>query len=264
MTELARNIFWSLLTEIIFVGLAVILRDDKRKMVSLLLVGTILAGVIGFGQSVKENVLSLPNISLPKSESKVPQVSPASQEQVVEAIDTIYSYKARGTEKYTDIEGNVAVYQIEEEYVRPNKSHRIEKSEDGQITESIVVGDQFCRRQNGSEWSCNNGAFMLDNIEGWIGIVTGKESFGLNTIIVISHSVNSEIWDGKNCYSYYKTETYTDMNVEATHVLCIDPNTLLPLKEKWDEKWLDNAEIKGVAGERGFFDINAPIDISLP
>lgn len=48
MYELVRNIFWAILTELLFVILAIILKDDKRKMTTVLIVGTILAGVVGF------------------------------------------------------------------------------------------------------------------------------------------------------------------------------------------------------------------------
>jgi len=69
MPEFGRSIFWSLLAEIFFVGLAFVLKDDKRKVVAVLAVGTLFAGVIGFGQSIyeflTENVPPLPIISFP-------------------------------------------------------------------------------------------------------------------------------------------------------------------------------------------------------
>lgn len=48
MEELGRNIFWAFFSEILFFILAIILKEDKRKVVIVLIVGTLISGAIGF------------------------------------------------------------------------------------------------------------------------------------------------------------------------------------------------------------------------
>lgn len=51
--EFGRNLFWALLAEFIVIVLAIVLRDDKRRMALVLAAGTLAAGAIAFGpQSV--------------------------------------------------------------------------------------------------------------------------------------------------------------------------------------------------------------------
>lgn len=52
MEDIGRNLFGSLLTELIVIVLAVFVKDDKRKMIAILGIGTVLAGVIGFGSPI--------------------------------------------------------------------------------------------------------------------------------------------------------------------------------------------------------------------
>lgn len=46
MFELGRNIFWALFSELFFVILAVFLRDDKRRMIVVLFLGSVFSGII--------------------------------------------------------------------------------------------------------------------------------------------------------------------------------------------------------------------------
>lgn len=48
MFELGRNIFWALFSELFFVILALFLKDDKRKMIAILFLGTVFSGFIWF------------------------------------------------------------------------------------------------------------------------------------------------------------------------------------------------------------------------
>lgn len=48
MNEIGKNLFGSLLVELIVVVLAIIVKDDKKKVALILLIGTILAAAIGF------------------------------------------------------------------------------------------------------------------------------------------------------------------------------------------------------------------------
>ncbi len=185
------------------------------------------------------------------------------QKQITEKIDTIYSYKAHGTGKFTDDKGKIVTIQFEDEFVRPNKLHSIETSEDGQITETIFVGNPYCSRQGDGAWSCNTG-FISDEIQEWAEIVSGERSFGLNTITVVDKGTRTETWNGKECILFYKTQTYTDSNSEETFELCVDSNTLLPVKYVYKGNWPDNPGTKIAYREYNLYDINVPIDISLP
>lgn len=49
MIDISRNLAGSLLFEIVIIILAALVNDDKRKMIAILGLGTILAGFIGFG-----------------------------------------------------------------------------------------------------------------------------------------------------------------------------------------------------------------------
>lgn len=82
MDDLGRNIFWAIFTELLFVVLAIVLKDDKRKMVTVLVIGTLLAGIIGFWKPLFQFVLStIPNSAL----STYPTYPPASS---VPSIDS--------------------------------------------------------------------------------------------------------------------------------------------------------------------------------
>lgn len=48
MEDFGRNIFWAFFTELQFIMLAIILREDKRKVIIVLTVGTLVAGCVGF------------------------------------------------------------------------------------------------------------------------------------------------------------------------------------------------------------------------
>ena len=49
IAELGKNLFGSLLTELLVLLIAIFVKDDKRKMAIVLLLGTTIAGMIGFG-----------------------------------------------------------------------------------------------------------------------------------------------------------------------------------------------------------------------
>lgn len=55
--ELARNLFYALLAELITVASAILVKDDKRKLVLVLTTGTFVIGVLGFSTEI-ESVLS--------------------------------------------------------------------------------------------------------------------------------------------------------------------------------------------------------------
>lgn len=54
--ELGRNLFGSLLTEVLVILLAILVKDDKRKVVVVLGVGTVLAGIVGFGSLLLQSL----------------------------------------------------------------------------------------------------------------------------------------------------------------------------------------------------------------
>ena len=49
MTEFAQNIFYAFVTELFFILLSIFLREDKKKVVAVLIFGTLLSGFIGYG-----------------------------------------------------------------------------------------------------------------------------------------------------------------------------------------------------------------------
>jgi hypothetical protein len=71
MVELGRNIFWALLSELLFIVLAFILKDDKRKVVIVLVIGTILSGIIWCVSSVVMNIAEKAQI-LPANQIDTP------------------------------------------------------------------------------------------------------------------------------------------------------------------------------------------------
>jgi len=89
--EIGRSLFGSLITELFIVVLAIVLRDDKRKVAAVLAIGTLIAGLIGFRQSIfqsisqlakslpfatEEQVLEFTELSLkPYSELSVPETN---------------------------------------------------------------------------------------------------------------------------------------------------------------------------------------------
>lgn len=48
MDEIGRNIFWAILSELFFVFLAIILKENKQKSILVLVAGTIISGIVGF------------------------------------------------------------------------------------------------------------------------------------------------------------------------------------------------------------------------
>jgi serine/threonine-protein kinase len=58
MSELSRNLFIALLVETVVILLAIILKEDKRKMAVALIIGTIIAGMLGFLPSPIESALA--------------------------------------------------------------------------------------------------------------------------------------------------------------------------------------------------------------
>lgn len=65
MDILGRNLFWAFLSELAFVILAIFLKEDKSKVVMVLIIGTFISGIVGFGGSI---IGKLANISIPTFE----------------------------------------------------------------------------------------------------------------------------------------------------------------------------------------------------
>lgn len=71
MEVLGRNIFWSFFTELLFVILAIALKEDKRKVVVVLIVGTLIAGTIGFGGALISGLTNI-SFSFPETSNNSP------------------------------------------------------------------------------------------------------------------------------------------------------------------------------------------------
>jgi hypothetical protein len=71
LSKLARGLFGALVAELLVLLLAVLVKDDKRKMALVLLIGTVSAGAIGFGpqavQALQVALRAFPTIPRPVS-----------------------------------------------------------------------------------------------------------------------------------------------------------------------------------------------------
>lgn len=65
MDILGRNLFWAFLSELLFVILAIILKEDKSKVVTVLIIGTLISGAVGFGGTIISELTNT-SISLAK------------------------------------------------------------------------------------------------------------------------------------------------------------------------------------------------------
>jgi hypothetical protein len=59
MIDIGRNLFYALLTELIVVIIAIFAKDDKKKVLTILGIGTLLAGFFGFGSQIIESIPKL-------------------------------------------------------------------------------------------------------------------------------------------------------------------------------------------------------------
>jgi len=103
MDDLGLKIFWTFATELLFVGLAIVLKDDKRKVVMVLAIGTLFAGIIGFGKSVflyvSDNAPSFPDISFPTQRP----TQPPTQQPISEFINISLKSYSELTEPETNL-----------------------------------------------------------------------------------------------------------------------------------------------------------------
>lgn len=267
MAESGYSILWAVVAESIVIFLAIAFKHDKRIVAAVLIIGSLLAGIIGFGLSMyrREDASSLPNESLPTgpfpngsfpNSELTDSISPT---QIVEKLDTIHTYKARGTVNGHNGMGKVFIGQIEIEYIKPDKLHSIDTYEGNEVQNTIVVGDQYCMRHGQQDaWSCGAGS-ATGETQAWILIIKGQASLGMT---VIDRGIRVYTWHDKKCHLYYKTEVSSDdltrfAQGQSTVGVCIDPDTLLPV-----EYFAGGAQ--AVREEFDVFDINKPIDISLP
>lgn len=90
MDQLGRDLFAVLLTELIFVILAIILRDDKRRIAVVLAIGILIAGIIGF----VPRMIGVVSINLP-SPKPLPTTQVDPQAAETEAPETKNENKGR-------------------------------------------------------------------------------------------------------------------------------------------------------------------------
>ena len=58
LSDLGRNLFYAFIAELLVAVIALLVREDKKKVIVVLLVGTIIAGSIGFGTPFAETFVS--------------------------------------------------------------------------------------------------------------------------------------------------------------------------------------------------------------
>ena len=105
MTDLGRNLFYALLAELFVVIVAVLVKDDKRKLAMVLGVGTLIAALLGFGPQISAMIGRFPSTP---SYSNAPQqtlTSTAATSQE-EANIRIAMLDGGGELVITDIRGN--------------------------------------------------------------------------------------------------------------------------------------------------------------
>lgn len=75
MEELNRNLFASFFVELVVVVLAILLKDDKRKVAAVLAIGTLIVGFVGFReyifQYLSKNVSSFASMSFPTQQPEI-------------------------------------------------------------------------------------------------------------------------------------------------------------------------------------------------
>ena len=69
MSEFGQSLFSSLLVELVVVIFAILFRNDKRKVAIALAIGTLIAGIIGFGPNIWQNLQTFKCVNLPTFQS---------------------------------------------------------------------------------------------------------------------------------------------------------------------------------------------------
>ena len=64
ITELGQNLFVSLLAESLVVVIAIFVKGDKRKVATVLAIGTLVAGMVGFGPQLLQTIVSPPSLAI--------------------------------------------------------------------------------------------------------------------------------------------------------------------------------------------------------
>ena len=79
--EFARTLSGALVLQIIFIAIAIALRDKKKKMLIVLTVGTIISGIVGFSPQIAEGfedfLRSIPTVVPVRREASAPTIEPA-------------------------------------------------------------------------------------------------------------------------------------------------------------------------------------------
>jgi hypothetical protein len=183
--------------------------------------------------------------------------------KVVETINSINSFKTSGTGKgYTQNESHS--YEIDVEYVT-GKARWVQRHDNGDVKDFIAVPPDLCIRTNGSQWDCKSGQSASDFNARMVNVVEGKPTRDGPTII--DHGSRLETYDEKQCRLYFSEEQNTDNGpkVNWRYEICFDLVTYVPVHELTVYKYIVNdAVIETTTTESRIYDINIPIDITLP
>lgn len=96
LSELSRSLFGPLLIELFVVFIAIVVRDDKPKMAKILGFGTLLAGFIGFGSTILQNINPQIISSIPIIGDIVQPATEVPQEQAAD-----YQFSPSGLGEFT-------------------------------------------------------------------------------------------------------------------------------------------------------------------
>lgn len=80
MIDMGRNLFYALLTELLVAIIALLVKDDKKKMAIILGVGTIIAGLVGFSHQILSTSIKITDlISFTATPSETPSFAQTDQ-----------------------------------------------------------------------------------------------------------------------------------------------------------------------------------------
>jgi hypothetical protein len=178
--------------------------------------------------------------------------------RLLNTIPTINTFRIRGT-KQTIKEDQVVTTQLDFESVYPDKGHGIEKYENDDTYEYIVVDGQACERNNGAPWQCRDGGGGTVGRNMLISIIKGEPAI---MATVTKHSSHLDTTAAKPCRLYTNTETSGD--ITGTFEVCFDVATGYPTQLMITYVVTVAGKTRTLTTEGKISDINAPITITLP
>lgn len=79
MNQIGQNFFWFFVGEVVSLLIALSLKDNKRKMLFVFLIGTVISGIVGFGWELKVAASELKDVDILSNIRSMVQQSPAAE-----------------------------------------------------------------------------------------------------------------------------------------------------------------------------------------